>query len=700
MLELAEKDIHLDENNYIQRDISWLSFNYRVLQEAKDSRVPLYEKLKFLAIYSSNLGEFFRVRIASLKNVLKAGKKARKSVGYDPEVIIKKCLSIVNEQQEEFSKIFDTIIIPELANNGINLISRQALNEEQQAFILDFFNDKLLPFVQPVLLIKNKIKPFLTNSALYLALQLRDNETGETCYSIVNIPSNHVGRFITLPSRSSRKYDIIMLDDIVRDFCKFLFPGYRIEDSYSVKLTRDAEIYIDDEYSGNLITKIKNGISKRDVGPPSRLVYDRTMPPEFLSFLQEVFELNDIDLLAEGRYHNNFDFFSFPSKGLEDHKDVTLEPHSYEPLENASDIFEEIANQEHLLYYPYHKYRSVVKFFEHAAEDPQVTHIKIIQYRVAAKSKIMDALMKAVSNGKRVSAFIEAKARFDEEANLSWGEKLKKEGVTVHYSFPGLKVHSKLALVRRVEDGEAKIYAYLSTGNFHEKTAKLYTDFGFFTADSRITHEALKVFLFIEQKNLAPFEFKHLGVGKYNLKPLLKQLVNDEIKAAKAGKTARIFLKMNSLQDEEMVALLYKASQAGVKIKLIIRGICCLVPGVKGLSENIEAISIVDRYLEHARVFIFHAGGDTKIYLSSADWMNRNLHRRIETMFPIYNKAHKKVIIQIMDNQWKDNVKARSLEAGSINEYRSNDYDLSIRSQTEIYYYVKRVMERNKEQQS
>jgi polyphosphate kinase len=696
-MELVEKEIIPSVKSYIHRDISWLSFNYRVLQEAKDPRVPLYEKLKFLAIYSSNLGEFFRVRIASHKNVLKAGKKARKSLEYDPEEVIIKCLEIVNEQQEEFSNIFESIIVPELANNDVNLLSRKVLNQEQKLFILDFFNNELLPYVQPVLLIKGKIKPFLTNSALYLALQLEDKETKDVNYAIVNIPSNHVGRFINLPTTHSKKHDIIMLDDIVRDCCKLLFPGYDIIDSFSVKLTRDAEIYIDDEYSGNLISKIKKGIGKRDVGPPSRLVYDRTMPKEFLNFLQDAFELNDIDLLPEGRYHNNFDFFSFPINGLEHLKDVDLVPHDYEPLEQSADIFSEIAKGDHLLYYPYHGYKSVVKFFEHASLDPQVTHIKIIQYRVASTSKIMDALMKAVRNGKRVSAFIEAKARFDEEANLSWGEKLKNAGVTVHYSFPGLKVHSKLALVRRVENGEAKIYAYMSTGNFHEKTAKLYTDFGFFTADNRITHEALKVFLFIEQKNLAPFKFQHLGVGKYNLKPLLKELVRNEIVAAKQNKKAKIFLKMNSLQDEEMVDLLYEAGQAGVKIKLIIRGICCLIPGVKGLSENIEGISIIDRYLEHARVFIFHANGEEKIYLSSADWMNRNLHRRIETMFPIYNSDHKKLIKQIMDNQWKDNVKARSLAQGEVNKYRSNDYDLSIRSQTEIYYYIKRVMERSKD---
>jgi len=683
------------KNPHIHRDISWLSFNYRVLQEAKDPKVPLYERLKFLAIYSSNLGEFFRVRIANHKYILKAGKKARKQIEYSPKELIKQCLEIVHEQQAEFSEIFKNQIIPELKQYGVNLLDRKNLSEEQHDFLLDFFNNNLIPYVLPVLLVKGKIKPFLVNSALYLALELKDKESGEQSYAIVNIPSEHISRFIKLPS-ATNQYDIIMLDDVVRQCCQYIFPGFEIIDSFSVKLTRDAEIYIDDEYSGDLIAKIKAGISKRNVGPASRLVFDRQMPDEFLDFLKETFELDNNDLLAEGRNHNNFDFMKFPDNGLEHLKDQKLVPHIYPSLEQANDIFDKIAEKEHLLYYPYHSYESVVQFFEQAANDPQVTHIKIIQYRVASKSRIMEALMKSAKNGKQVSAFIEAKARFDEAANLSWGERLQKAGVNVFYSFPGIKVHAKIAMVRRVEPDGPKVYTYFSTGNFHENTAKLYTDFGLFTSDIRLTNEAMKIFMNLEQKNLFPYDFKHLGVGQYNLKPLLKSLVKTEIENAKSGKPAKIILKMNSLQDAEMIKLLYKASQAGVQIKLIVRGICCLVPGVEGISENIDAISIVDRYLEHARVFIFHNDGDEKIYLSSADWMTRNLHHRIESMFPIYDPEHKRFIKQILDMQLKDNVKARSLKDQKTNEYIRNDYDLSIRSQIETYYYVKRVIERMK----
>jgi len=680
---------------YIHRDISWLSFNYRVLQEAKDPRVPLYERLKFLAIYSSNLGEFFRVRIANHKFILKAGKKARKQIEYQPKELIKQCLVIVNDQQVEFSEIFEKQIIPELKKHGVNLIQRNQLNEEQHNFLLDFFNNNLIPYVLPVILIKGKIKPFLVNSALYLVLELEDKDSHEKNFAIVNIPSEHISRFVKLPSKHNQT-DIIMLDDIVRECCQYIFPGYRIKDSFSVKLTRDAEIYIDDEFSGDLIAKIKAGIAKRNVGPASRLVYDRQMPEELLTFLQETFELTGNDLLAEGRNHNNFDFMNFPDEGLEHLKDQKLVPHEYEQLEKSKDIFDEIARNEHLLYFPYHSYESVIQFFEQAADDPQVTHIKIIQYRVARKSRIMQALMKSAKNGKQVSAFVEAKARFDEAANLNWGETLQKAGVNVIYSFPGIKVHAKIAMVRRVEPDGPKVYTYFSTGNFHENTAKLYTDFGFFTSDSRLTNEAMKIFINLEQKNLFPYDFKHLGVGQYNLKPLLISLVDAEINQAKLGNKAKIILKMNSLQDEEMINLLYSASQAGVEIKLIVRGICCLVPGVKGYSENIEAISIVDRYLEHARVFIFHNAGEEKIYLSSADWMTRNLHHRIESMFPIYGAENKKFIKQILDMQLKDNVKSRSLNNQNVNEYITNDYDLSIRSQIETFYYVKRVIERLK----
>ena len=680
----------------LERDLSWLSFNYRVLQEAKDPMVPLFERIKFLAIYSSNLDEFFRVRMANHRNLLRVGKKTKKELHIDSKRIVKDIQRIVNKQQEEFSRIFEEEIIPELHNHRINLLRRLDLNEEQKEYVENFFKDHMLPFVQPVLLVKNKIRPFLNNAALYLTVLLaeRNNPDAPHKYAIVKIPSDHLPRFIKLPSHPDQ-HDLIMLDDIVRHSVSWMFPGYEILDTFSIKLTRDAELYIDDEFSGDLIQKVKESLARRQVGPASRFVYDREMPDELLDFIKEAFDLEKYDILQEGRYHNNFDFFKFPSFGMDHLKNPAMPPLPYHPLEDADDYYLAMRERDHLLHVPYHSYESVVRFFEEAAHDPKVTHIKIIQYRVARKSRIMQALMDAVKAGKQVSVFIEVKARFDEEANLKWGEKLERAGVNVHYSFPGVKVHSKLALVRRIENSRARMYTYLSTGNFHEDTAKVYSDFGLFTSDERLVSEAARVFAFLETVKVPQQGFDNLLVGQFNLRTGLEQLIDYEIERARAGERAEIILKLNSLQDETMINKLYDASQAGVKIQLIVRGICSLVPGVKGLSENITAISIVDRFLEHARVFIFYHGGEERIYLSSADWMVRNLSYRVETAFPIYSEPIRNQIKDFMAIQLSDNVKARIIDEASSNRYRIDGSDLAIRSQMETYYYIKRQSERD-----
>ncbi len=677
---------------YIHRDISWLAFNYRVLQEAKDPSVPLFERLKFLAIYSSNLDEFFRVRVANHRSLLRTGKKTRTSLDFEPAEILSTILNIVNTQQEEFSQVFEKEIIPELSNIKINILRRRKLNVDQKEIIENYFKNHMLPFVQPVLLVENKIKPFLVTGALYLAMHLE--ETGsldkKPQYAVVKIPSDHLPRFMELPPKVEGEHDIIVIDDIVRHNVKLLFPGYDIIDTYSIKITRDAELYIDDEYSGDLISKIKKSLNKRNVGMASRMVYDRTVPKKMLDYLSEVFELSQYDKLPEGRYHNNADFFGFPNFGMSHHIDNPQPPLPVPHLEDVFSIFDSIRIKDRFLHVPYQSYDPVVKFFEDAASDPNVTHIKIIQYRVAKVSKIMNALKLAVKNGKQVSAFVEIKARFDEAANLLWAEKLEDAGVSVYYSMPGVKVHSKIAIVRRIEEDKARLYAYLSTGNFHEDTAKVYSDMGIFTADKRLTSEAARLFTYLETKTKPTRKFEYFGVGQFNLKPLLIELIKTEIKNAEKGKEARIVLKMNSIHDEEMISLLYEASQKGVKVQMIIRGICSLVPGVVGISENIEAISIVDRYLEHARIFMFHNNGKEKIYLSSADWMVRNLHRRIETMFPILDPDIQTIIKDLINIQLFDNVKARYIHFDKNNEYRTDTTDLAVRSQVETYYYMKR----------
>jgi polyphosphate kinase len=640
------------------------------------------------------LDEFFRVRVANHHNLLRVGKKTQKALDYDPSKILKDIHEIVNRQQEEYSHIFENQIIPELRQHGIHLLRRLDLNDEQKVFVDNYFRDHMLPFVQPVLLVKKKVRPFLNNASLYLAVHLRDKARYKTVhYAIVKIPSDHLPRFVKLPS-SGNRHDLIMLDDIVRHNVSYMFPGYEILDTYSIKLTRDAELYIDDEFSGDLVQKIRESLAKRHVGPPSRFVYDREMPKEILDFLKETLELKNNDILREGRYHNNFDFFKFPDFGLTQLKNPPLPPLPYPPLEEAADFFGAIKKQDHLIHVPYHSYESVVRFFEEAARDPYVTHIKIIQYRVARKSRIMEALMNAVKAGKQVSVFVEVKARFDEEANLEWGDRLEKAGVSVHYSFPGVKVHSKLALVRRQEADGVKIYTYLGTGNFHEETAKVYGDFGLFTADARLVSEVSRIFSFLETTKVPQADFEHLLVGQFNLRTELVEMIDKEIENARAGKPARIILKMNSLQDQEMIEKLYAASAAGVEIRLIIRGICCLTPGVKGLSQHISAISIVDRFLEHARVFIFHNNGSEKIYLSSADWMERNLSYRVETAFPVYDKKLRKLITDIIQIQLDDNVKSRIIDKTLSNQYVRTASDLPVRSQFETYYYLKRLYER------
>ncbi len=677
---------------YLHRDISWLSFNRRVLQEAEDPNVPLLERLKFLAIYSSNLDEFFKVRVAHHRNLMLTGKKTQKILEFSPKEILKDILKIVNKQQVRFSEIFEKEIIPELSRNGINILRRLELNKEQQIFVEEYFNDNLLPFVQPVLLVKGMVRPFLNNAELYLSLHLKRKGVNhaKSEYAIVKVPSDYSPRFVEIPSRTNRK-SIIILDDIVRHNVSKLFPGYDILDTYSIKLTRDAELYLDDEYQGDLVAKIKKSLTKRNVGPASRFVYDREMPNRLLNYLTENFEVESSGIYKEGRYHNNFDFFSFPHFGKTELLNKELPPISYKELEEADDLFESIQKKDHMIHVPYHSYESVVRFFEDASTDPEVTHIKIVQYRVARKSRIMNALMNAAQSGKQVTVFVEVKARFDEEANLRWGEKLEKAGVEVHYSFPGLKVHSKLGWVRKEgKNNEVKFYAYLGTGNFHEKTARVYSDFGIFTADERLTHEVARVFNFLETVTLPKVEFSHLLVGQFNLRTGLVRLIDQEIAHAEAGREAYMILKMNSLEDKKMINKLYEASKAGVRIDLIVRGICCIVPGIVGISENIRVISIVDRFLEHARVFWFLNDGNDELFLSSADFMRRNLSYRIETTFPVYDVNIKEEIKALLLLQLGDNVKARIIDIANRNHYNSNDGDIPIRSQIETYHRILR----------
>ncbi len=684
------------DHKFFNRELSWLSFNHRVLQEAKDPRTPVYEKIKFLAIFSSNLDEFFRVRVASLRALLDLKKRPKKELKFDVEKLLEKVHKTVVFMQEEYGSIFSMVIKPELEKNNIYLVDHTGLNTVQKEFVSEIFNVQVIPHIMPMIIAKKKITPFLRNQRLYLAVKLSSKQIGAAGkepkkkryqYAIVEIPTNHIERFILLPKVGNNNY-IIFLDDIIRLFLPQIFYGYNVHESYAVKLTRDAELYIDDEFQGNLLDKIKKSLAKRSSGAPSRFLYDRAIPPSFLNFLKESLLLADEDLYPGGRYHNFSDFFTFPNPGIKELYYTEMKPLKSIELEKDKDIFASVTQKDRLLYYPYHTYDHVVHAIEQAASDPNVTAIKITQYRVAKDSKIVNALIKAAHRGKDVTAFVEIKARFDEEINIRSAEEMQKAGVKVLYSLPGLKVHAKLAMITRKEDNTFKNYAYLSTGNFNEKTARLYTDFGLFTCDPEITNDVTYVFEFLEGKN-PEYQFKHLLVAQYGMRQKFTELIENEIILAKQGKPAAITAKINSLEDERIIKKLYEASQAGVKINMIVRGICCLIPGVKGMSENINIISILDRFLEHDRVYIFNNGGNELIYLASADWMKRNLSRRIEVGFPVFNKDLKNIIKHIVNIKLNDNVKARTIDEKQTNHYRVTQSTSEHRSQYEIYDYVK-----------
>lgn len=680
---------------YINREISWLAFNHRVLQESKAPSVPLFEKIKFAAIFSSNLDEFFRVRVASLRSLLELKKKSREELKFNPAKLLKKIHKIVGEHQEEYGRIIREIILPGLEENDIYLVDETELSEEQKEFVGDYFRDEIRQYLQPVLMVKGKFAPFLRNKNLYLAVRLVQKGRSDCDYALIEIPTERFPRFFRLPDSGGKSY-VMFLDDVVKAGLSFLFPGYDVAEAYSVKLTRDAELYIDDEFSGDLLKKIKQGLKKRNLGPPCRFLYDKRMPENFLGYIRDTLNLTEEDLVPGGRRHNYNDLFSFPNPVRAELENIKLPPLRLPRLDSHEDIFSAVSAGDILLHFPYQTYDYVIDFFEKAANDPDVTSIKATQYRVATNSAIVAALIKAAKAGKDVMVFVEVKARFDEESNIYWAEEMEKAGVKVFYSFPGLKVHAKIALVTRNENGAGKQYAYFSTGNFNESNAKIYTDLGFLTTDTRLTDELSAVFDILAGRKLE-FEFKHLLVAQYGMARCFLDMIRKEMNISEQGGEGKITLKLNAIEDRKMIKAMYKASQAGVGINVLCRGICCLKPGVEGLSENIRVWSIVDRFLEHSRIFLFRNGGNELLFAGSADWMKRNLRRRIEVIFPIYDEALKKELKEILAIQFSDNCKARIVDPDLKNEYRENTEGRKIRSQHEIYNYLKSKIEPKQE---
>ena len=663
------------------RDLSWLRFNHRVLQEAADKRNPLYERIKFLAIFSSNLDEFFRVRVSDIRQIKNVEKSLRKKLITKPNKVLREIKSQVHLQQEEFGNIFQNQIIPSLEREGIILIQSPQFSATQKEIAKSYFLDTL----QSKLEIKNFRNDknqiaFVENEALYLAGILNDEE-----FQLVKIPQDEP-RFFVFPKMNGKHY-ITFIDDILRYNLRQTPQKEENVDYYALKISRDAELYIEDEFSGNLKEKIKKSLPNRDRGQATRILIDSEAPKKMQELLKSLLDVTNADIILGGKYHNFKDFFGFPNPTAKVLSSEALPPLDHPVLE-ADSMFNAIEKKDQLLHYPYQSYEPVIRLVEAAADDPLTTHIKITIYRAASESRLNDAIARAAKKGINVTVFIEVKARFDERNNLKWGAIFEKNGAKVIYSYPDIKVHSKILYIERKGEDKPKRYAYIATGNFNEKTATLYTDFGLMTSHKKITKELNMVFLVLERTIIVP-KTKRLLVSPFTTRVKFTEMVNDEIELANEGKEANILLKMNSLEDKDMIKLLYRASNAGVKIRLLIRGICSLVPGVKGQSENITVISVIDRFLEHGRVYIFGNNGDEKVYIGSADWMTRNLNHRIEVVTPIYDEDHKKTIKDLLEIQLSDNVKARVIDAKQKNEYVANSKK-KVQSQLATYDYFKK----------
>jgi len=681
---------------YINREISWLSFNDRVLQEASDSTTPLIERLKFLGIFSNNRDEFYRVRVATINRLSKLGKKAIAVYGDDPKELLQKMQRKVIEQQQRFEAIYQELL-HELAKENVFIINEKQLNKEQQVFVKDYFHNEVVSTLFPIMVDENKAFPYMKDKSGYLFVRLIANSSrNKNKYALIEIPSKTTSRFIILPQEKNKKY-IILLDDIIRFNANEMFSvfGYTVKEAINIKLTRDAELDIDQDVSKSMLEKISKSVKDRKKGQPVRFVYDSNMSREMLGFIMKKLGMDKKDnAIPGGRYHNFKDFIRFPTVGekklVYDHP--TPLDHKYLTDIHTS-ILQVVKQKDILLHYPYHTFDHIITLLREASIDPTVESIKITFYRVADSSKIANALINAIKNGKKVTVLVELQARFDEENNIYWANKLQEEGATVIYGVPGLKVHSKLFLITTRVNGKEIKYAHIGTGNFNEKTARIYTDFTLLTADKNITEEVTHVFDFYTN-NFKTGAYKHLAVAPFFMRQTFVNLINKEIENAKAKKNAYMILKMNSLVDKDMITKLYEASQAGVKITLIVRGICSLVTEIQGFSDNIKAYSIVDKYLEHARVFIFGNNGDEKIYITSADWMSRNLDSRSEVAVPIYSPEVKKQIKDIIDIQLSGNTKVRILDRLQQNFYITPQLgEKKVRVQDEIYNYLKKDKE-------
>ena len=677
----------LEDPNAYPRELSWLSFNARVLQEAQDPTVPLIQRVRYLGIFSSNLDEFFRVRVAEVRRLISLSSGAQRQRAKKLLAAIQYRVRVV---QQDFEQVY-AALISELAKRGVYLINESQLEPGQLAFVEAFFHDKVLPELEPILLRDEQAIPILADESLYLAVDIETSEGPQ--YALLEVPTNSLGRFIEIPRRKRKQGRVfIALDNIIRACLPQVFRGvFDIEsiDAFCFKFSRDAELEIDASINESLIEKMASSLKQRQRADAVRFVFDEKMPPRLLDYLRKRFGFGKYDsMIPGGRYHNSKDFLGFPNAGPKYLEFKPLPPISVARLEGEANLFDAIREKDVFLYYPYHPFDYIIDVLKTAALDPDVLAIRICLYRVAKNSRVVDALINAKNNGKNVQVVVELAARFDELANINWAQRLTDAGIEVIFGIPGLKVHSKLFLIERRENQSIKYYSHIGTGNFNEKTARLYTDFTLLTFDQNIGRDVARVFDFLKYTYRRP-EYQQLLVSPHSARSGLVAMIDREIRHAKEGYRASMLLKCNNLVDQRLNQKLYEASQAGVEVRLIVRGMCSIKVGVPGLSENIEAISIVDRYLEHPRAYVFHNRGEPSYYIGSADLMTRNLDYRVEVLCPIFDADAQQMLQDILDQQWHDNTKARRLDEDQSNRMVAPaNKGAKIRSQESIHRYL------------
>ena len=681
--------------NFVNRELSWLNFNERVLEEASDKTVPLIERLRFLGIFSNNLDEFFQVRFASVKRIAQSGKSGKKVLGgIEAKELLKSITNKVIELQQKSNTILNDIE-RELQKENVVFINEEQVKNYQIQYLTDYFLEKVNPSLVTVIL-KEEYQDFTDNKTFFaIKMELNPNSNNSLSenkiYAFIELPKK-LDRFIVLPVEKNGMQFIMMLDDLIRLHFHLIFSmfDYKKIDAHMFKITRDGELDIEENFGKSYAEKIMNSVRDRIFADPVRLVHDKNIDPVTLEkVMGKLGVKSKKSLIPGGRYHRRADYMKFPSLNRSDLMYQKTIPLSVKNLGLEQNIIQAVSKKDFLIYTPYHSFSYLIKFLRESALDPNVKTIKITLYRLARYSQVVSSLINAVKNGKKVVVYVELQARFDEENNINIADKLEKSGVQIIMGVRGLKVHSKICLVLRYEKDKIKKYGFVSTGNFNEYTAKIYTDYTLFTSNQKLLKDVSKVFDFLEV-NYEFKRYKHLIVSPHYTYQKLIELIDNEIRNKLIGIKSKIRLKLNSITNYKIISKLYEASNAGVKIEMIVRGVCCLIPGVKDMSENIKVISVVDKYLEHPRIYIFENAGKTKVYISSADWMTRNFENRIEVTCPIYDIDLQNQIIDTFNISWKDNVKSRLINELKLRNIRKQNI-VKTRSQFETYKYFKNL---------